>query len=110
MNAVVRPIHLPSATALNELRERANTALLAWAREWLGDAEQMLHRLRVKASETNRSGRYELLQGASGSLWVSCVDGAWENARVSDRGPCPTEPPEVKIPRSSGQHDYATCC
>jgi len=72
MNAVVRPIHLPSATALNELRERANTALLAWARGWLGDAGQMLHRLQVKASETNRSGRYELLQGASGSLWVSC--------------------------------------
>jgi hypothetical protein len=81
MSAAVRPIQLPGAAAVKELQERTGAALIAWGRQWLGNAEgeecPMLQTLRIRAvapSSNQNADRYELVQAACGSIWFRCND------------------------------------
>lgn len=64
----VRPIHFPSATALESVRERVESALEGWAREWVLDRPA----LAVSCSSVTmqaQSNDYELLFSAAGRIW-----------------------------------------
>jgi hypothetical protein len=82
MSSTVRPIHLPGATALESLRQRAQSTIATWARQWVSAWQQddaRLASLVVAAAGSPLNPRvpeFEELRCESGSLWVrrACVD------------------------------------
>ena len=77
MNA--RPGHLPSATALEVLRQRAQAAVDTWAQEWgIGRQAPAVLTISTSIDREEWQGRsYQQLRDASGGLWI--------RADVSDR-------------------------
>lgn len=76
MNAVVRPIHLPGAAALDVLRRRAQATLSAWAQEWVSgwanDSQAAVH-VRTVADEEAQSGHeYSAVRTEAGCMWFRC--------------------------------------
>jgi flagellar motor switch/type III secretory pathway protein FliN len=79
MSAAVRPIHVPGAAALESLRQRAQAALDAWARDWVSECAsgaQPTVALQV-CSESDEARaqaheRYDALQGETGCIWFRC--------------------------------------
>lgn len=80
MSASVRPIHLPGASALSSLRERALPALDAWARDWVmgwrgaGTRSVPLIVSSVERSVALESVKYEAVRGGADKLWIRSTD------------------------------------
>jgi len=74
MKGAVRPIHLPGAAALESLRQRAQAALDAWAREWIspwtsGDHIATLQICSAVAATETNANEYEVVRAAAGAIW-----------------------------------------
>jgi flagellar motor switch/type III secretory pathway protein FliN len=75
VSAPVRPIHLPGAKALASVRQRTQTALVAWARQWVSgwqESDQRITALQVSAAEgvaQSPADEYEALRSATGCVW-----------------------------------------
>ena len=64
----VRPMHFPSATALEAVRERAGSALDDWAREWVADRPASA----VSCSSITTQAQscdYEPISAGEGRIW-----------------------------------------
>lgn len=80
MSAAVRPIHVPGAAARESLRQRAQAALDAWAREWVsadpGGAQPTMVLQVCPVHEGDRSRdheRYDALRTETGVIWFRCT-------------------------------------
>lgn len=80
MSAAVRPIHVPGATARESLRQRAQAALDAWARDWVSghasgaQATPALHVCPVHEGDRSRDReRYDALCTQTGVIWFRCT-------------------------------------
>ena len=77
MNAIERPIHLPGTAALDSLRQRAQAAFDAWAREWVSGRVadgQRTAELSVcaLAGERSHAHEYEAVRSEAGCMWFRC--------------------------------------
>jgi len=73
MIAAVRPIHVPGASALESLRQRAVQSLEAWARDWVSgwaNDAQRLAALHVRSEvEPTRTQHYSAVRTEAGCAW-----------------------------------------
>lgn len=81
MSLDVRPIHLVGKTILETVRERAQSALETWARDWVRGHRDGTHHLQIAVLPPEaraRAHEYEALHTDAGHIWfrASRFDGA----------------------------------
>src|SRR5882724_5533040 len=74
MNRESRPIYLPRASGLNALRQRVQTALDDWAREWIRGDAHAAHQIALRIDSVSQRAQpaihlYESMRIETGSVW-----------------------------------------
>jgi flagellar motor switch/type III secretory pathway protein FliN len=72
MSDPVRSIHLPSATAQEALRQRAQVAFDEWARSWARNCADGAPHVQIETLTTamnSRQHEYEVMQAGPGRIW-----------------------------------------